>query len=238
MLLRVLAALLVAVTGVGVGPAVAAGQTDLAGKDMRGQDLSGQDLSGTNLSGALLIGANLHGTKLVGANLTGADLSGADMNFAWIMRANFTHARLHGVKMQAAVTSTGMENTPDQAAIFVDADLSGAWLTVHFSYDDMRGARFSGAHMTVDMKNQSMGMLRSEFASARLDGADFSNAGLGHVSFRFARLEHARFTGADLRDADFTGAHLAGADFTGADIKGTVFDAADLSGVTGLAARQ
>ena len=48
------------------------------------------------------------------------------------------------------------------------ADLSDASITVHFSYDDMRGANFSHAHMTVNMANQSMGLLRSEFMSANL----------------------------------------------------------------------
>ena len=85
-------------------------------------------------------GANLNGVKLVGASLTGANLSNADLTFAWIIRANFAHARLHGVTMQTVVTSTGMENTLDQAATFVGADLSNASITVHFSFDVLRGA--------------------------------------------------------------------------------------------------
>jgi len=150
------------------------------------------------------------------------------------MRANFTRARLHGATLQTVVTSTGMDNTPDQAATFVEADLSDASILVHFSFDDMRGARFAHAHMTVDMRNQSMGMLRTEFMSARLDGADFTGAGLGHVSFRFARLKNARFAGADLRNADFAGAYLTAADFTGANVEGASFESADLTGVIGL----
>jgi uncharacterized protein YjbI with pentapeptide repeats len=126
------------------------------------------DLSGANLTGANLTGANLHGVKLVGADLTRADLSEADLTFAWIMRANFTHARLHGAKLQPIITSTGMDNTRDQAAIFVGAELSDASITAHFSYDDMRGVNFSYAHMTVTMANQSMGMLRPEFTSTNL----------------------------------------------------------------------
>jgi uncharacterized protein YjbI with pentapeptide repeats len=150
---------------------------------MAGDDLTGLDLTGANLSGANLSGANLHGVRLVGANLTGADLTKADLTFAWIIRANFTRARLHRATMQTIVTSTGMDNTPGQTAIVVGADLSGASITVHFSFDDMRGANFSHAHMTVIMANQSMGLLRSEFISAKLDGADFTDAGLGHVTF-------------------------------------------------------
>ena len=99
--------------------AVPKGKADLSGKDMSRADLTGLDLSGANLAGADLSGANLHGVKLVGADLTGADLTKADLTFTWIMRANFTRARLHGVTMQTVVTSTRMENTPDQAATFV-----------------------------------------------------------------------------------------------------------------------
>ncbi len=207
---------------------------DLSARDMSHDDLSGLDLSGANLTGANLSEANLHGVKLVGANLTGADLTGADLTFAWIIRANFTHARLHGATMQTIVTSTGMENTPEQAAIFVGADLSDASITVHFSFDDMRGANFQRAHMTVVMANQSMGLLRTEFIAARLDGADFTGAGLGHVSFRFAKLHGARFNGADLEHAEFDGADLTDADFTGANVHDATFDSATLTGVKGL----
>ncbi len=216
---------------VAAGPA---GKVDLSGRDMSGDDLSGLDLRGANLAGANLAGANLHGVKLVGADLTGADLSGADLTFTWIIRANFTHARLHGATLQTVVTSTGMDNTPDQAATFVGADLSDASITVNFSFDDMRGANFSHAQMTVNMANQSMGLLRTAFVSANLDGADFTGAGLGHVTFRFARLNGARFIGAGLSDTDFTGAYLTGADFTGANVQGATFRGATLSGVRGL----
>ena len=211
-----------------------AGKLDLSGKDMSGDDLTGLDLSGANLAGARLPGANLHGVKLVGANLTGADLTKADLTFTWIMRANFTGARLTSATMQTVVTSTGMDNTPDQAAIFVGADLSEASITVHFSFDDMRGANFSQAHMSVIMANQSMGMLRTEFISAKLDGANFTGAGLGHVSFRFAKLKGAHFNGADLSHADFAGAYLTGTDFTDANVQGADFEGATLTGVKGL----
>ncbi len=213
---------------------MAAGKADLSGKDMSGDDLTGLDLSGANLAHANLSGANLHGVKLVGAILTDADLTKADLTFAWIIRADFTHARLRGATMQTVVTSMGMDNTPEQAAKFVGADLSDASITVHFSFDDMRGANFSHAHMTVVMANQSMGLLRTEFMSANLDGADFTGAGLGHVTFRFAKLNGARFNGADLTSADFTGAYLTGADFTGAKVQGANFDGATLTGVKGL----
>ncbi|MGH7155705.1 MAG: pentapeptide repeat-containing protein [Acetobacteraceae bacterium] len=215
--------------------AMPTGKADLSGKDMSGDDLSGLDLSGADLRGADLSAANLHGVKLVGTNLTDANLAGANLTFAWIMRANFTRASLQGATLQTIVTSLGMDNTPDQAATFVNADLSNASMTVHFSFDDMRGANFSHAHMSVVMANQSMGLLRTEFMSTNLDGANFTGAGLGHVTFRFAKLNGARFDGADLTDADFTGAYLTGADFSGANTRGATFEAATLTGVKGLA---
>jgi uncharacterized protein YjbI with pentapeptide repeats len=179
---------------------------------MSGDDLTDLDLSGANLTGANRTGANLHGVKLVGTNLTGADLTKADLTFAWIIRANFTHARLHGATMQTVVTSTGMDNTPDQAAIFVGADLSDASITVHFSFDDMRDANFSHAHMTVIMANQSMGLLRTEFIAAKPNGANFTGAGLDHVTFRYAKLVGVHFKGADLSNAEFDGSDLTDAD--------------------------
>jgi uncharacterized protein YjbI with pentapeptide repeats len=217
-----------------VRAAAASGKANLAGRTMSGDDLTGLDLSGANLAGADLAGANLHGVKLVGADLTRTDLDGADLTFAWIMRADFSGARLHGATMQTMVTSTGMDNTPDQAARFVGADLSEASITVHFSFDDMRGANFSHAHMTVNMANQSMGLLRTEFIGANLNGANFAGAGLGHVTFRFARLNGARFNGANLSNADFTGAYLTGADFTGANVSGATFEGATLIAIKGL----
>jgi uncharacterized protein YjbI with pentapeptide repeats len=148
------------------------------------------------------------------------------------MRADFTRAWLHGATLQTIVTSTGMENTPRQAAAFVGADLSDASITVHFSFDDMRGANFSHANMTVVMASQSTGLLRNEFIAARLDDANFTGAGLGHVTFRFAKLRGARFNGADLARAEFD--DLTGADFTGANVKGAAFESAILADVKGL----
>ena len=105
---------------------------------------------------------------------------------------------------------------------------------MHFSFYDMRGANFSHANMTVVMGNQSMGLLRTEFIAANLDGANFAGAGLGHVTFRFAKLRGANFQGADLADADFTGAYLNGADFTGAKTPRAIFESATLTDVKGL----
>ncbi len=207
---------------------------DLANKDMSGDDLTGLDLSGANLTGADLSGADLHGVKLVGADLTEADLTKADLTGTWIMKANFNRAKLHGATLQVVITSEAMDNQPETAASFVGADLSDTFATVHFSYDDMRGANFKGTRMSVVLANQSMGILRSEFKGANLDGANFTNAGLGHITFEFAKLNNANFRSADLTRADFTGANLTNADFTGAKLDHTTFEQANLTGVKGL----
>ena len=210
------------------------GKVDLSGRDMSGDDLTDLDLTGANLAKANLSGANLHGVKLIGADLTGADLSKADLTFAWFIKARFDHANLRGATLQTVVTSKAMDNTADQAASFVGADLSDTSATVHFSFDDMRGVSFAHARMSAVIANQSMGLLRTEFMSCNLDDANFEGAGLGHNLFRFAKLRNANFRDADLTAADFTGAYLDGSDFTGAKLNAATFKGASLAGVKGL----
>jgi uncharacterized protein YjbI with pentapeptide repeats len=204
---------------------------------MQGDDLTGLDLSGAKLTKANLAGANLHGVKLVGADLTGADLTKADMTETWIMKAKFDHVKMRGATLQVVITSDGMDNKRETAASFVGADLSDTSATVHFSQDDMRGVNFTGTRMSVVLANQSMGMLRSEFVDADLEGANFTNAGLGRITFEFAKLKGAVFRGADLTRADFDGADLTNADFTGAKLDQATFDQAQIKGARGLAGK-
>lgn len=206
----------------------------LAGQDLHGLDLSGFDLTGADLAQTNLRDANLKGVKLVGADLRGANLQGANMTGVWIMRTKFDHANLHGATLQVVVTSTGMANTPDQAASFVGADLSDTSATVHFSYDAMRGANFSGTQMSVVLMNQSMGLLRSEFEDCGLQGANFRGAQLARVDFRYAKLKGADFRGADLTRAEFQGADMTDVDFTGAKFDHTALDGATTTGAKGL----
>ena len=200
----------------------------------RGRSLKDLDLSGLDLSGIDLSGADLSGAKLAGANLAGANLSGARLNLAWIMGANFDRANLSGATLETLVASSGLQTTPSEAASFVDANLSGARIMARFSLDDMRGANFSHATMAADMRNQSMGLIHTDFSSAKLSGANFAGAALGHASFRFADLTGANLTGADLRHADFVGADLTGANLTGADATEADFDGARLKDARGL----
>ncbi len=162
--------------------AAPAGKVDLSGRDMSSDDLTDLDLSGADLAKANLTGANLHGVKLVGADLTGADLSRADLTFAWFIKARFDHANLRGAAMQTVVTSKAMDNTADQAASFVGADLSDSNTTVHFSFDDMRGVSFAHAHMSAVIANQSMGLLRTEFMRLQPRRRDLRGRGAGPQS--------------------------------------------------------
>jgi uncharacterized protein YjbI with pentapeptide repeats len=202
--------------------------------DFSHRSLADLDLSGVDLSGAKLAGADLSHTKLVGAKLVGADLSGALLDFTWIMRADFSQANLSGATLRALVVSTGMESSPAEAARFVESNFSDARMTARFAFDDLHSANFSGARMAADMRNQSMGLTRTDFASANLTGANFSGAELGHVSFRFAKLAGANFSGASLKGADFSGADLTRANFTGADTAGAIFSGATLEQTVGL----
>ena len=161
----------------------------------------------------------------------------AKLNLAWIMRADFSHADLSQSILETLVASAGMETLPDEAAKFVGANLSGAKVTARFSLDDMHGADLSHLKASVDMRNQSMGLIRTDFSRANLADANFEGAELAHVNFEFAKLQRANFSGADLSNADFAGADLTDANLTGTKTTGAKFTSASLDGVKGLSPR-
>jgi uncharacterized protein YjbI with pentapeptide repeats len=159
------------------------------------------------------------------------------LNLAWIIRADFSYADLSGAVLETLIVSNGMETLPDEAARFVGANLSGAKVIARFSLDDMRGADLSHLRASADMRNQSMGLIRTDFSRANLADATFEGAELTHVNFEFAKLQRANFSGADLSDADLAGADLTDANLTGAKTTRTIFTSASLTGVRGLSAR-
>jgi uncharacterized protein YjbI with pentapeptide repeats len=212
-----------------------AGQTaSFVGSSLAGADLHDLDFNHADLSGADLSRADLRGAKLVGSKLVGAKLPGAKLNLAWIMGADFSHADLSGADLETLIVSNGLQTQPQEAARFVGANLSGAKLTARLSLDDMHGANLSQVQASADMKNQSMGLIRTEFARTNLNDANFKDAALAHVNFEFAKLARANFSGADLSYADFTGADLTDADLTGANTTGAIFANAVLTGVKGI----
>jgi uncharacterized protein YjbI with pentapeptide repeats len=202
--------------------------------DFSGKSLEGLDLSGLDLRRAKLADANLYGTKLVGADLTGVDLSGAVLNLAWIMRANFTGADLSKASLQGLVVSPGLEIDLAEAPSFKGANFTGARIVARFSRFDLSGADFSHALLGADMKNQSMGLMRTDFAGANLARANFAGADLSRASLRFANLAGANFVGAKLTGADLSGADLTGADLTNADATEADFGNAILTDAKGL----
>jgi uncharacterized protein YjbI with pentapeptide repeats len=202
--------------------------------DFSGKSLEELDLSNLDLSGANFANANMRAVKLDGAKLRGTNLSGAILNLAWVMRADFTDANLSRASFQGPVVAPGLEISMAHAPIFTRTNFSGARIVARFSRFDLRGADFSGAQMGVDMRNQSMGLMRTDFTGANLEGASFAGADLGRALLSWANLRGVSFRGARLRMASFVGADLRGADLTDADAAGATFEKAKLEGATGL----
>ncbi len=210
--------------------AATAGQPiDFSGKSLEGLDLSGLDLRRFNLAGA-----NLYGAKLVGADLSGANLAGAKLDLAWIMRANFTGADLSEASLQGMVVSYGLEIKLADAPIFKGANFAAARILARFSQLDLSGVNFARALMGADMRNQSMGLMRTDLSGANLANANFASADLGRASLRFANLAGANFAGANLSGADLSGADLTGADLSNIDATDADFDNAVVKDVKGL----
>jgi uncharacterized protein YjbI with pentapeptide repeats len=203
---------------------------DLSGKSLENLDLSNLDFRQVNLSRA-----NLFGAKLVGTDLSGANLAGAKLDLAWVMRANFTKANLSNASLLGLVVSSGLDYSASEAPIFKGADFSGAHILARLGRFDLSGAIFRGAKMGADMKNQSMGLMRTDLSGANLAGADFSHADLSRALLRFANLAGANLSGAELAGADCSGADLSGADLTNADATEADFGSAILTNTRGLA---
>jgi uncharacterized protein YjbI with pentapeptide repeats len=209
--------------------ATPANPADFSGKSLENLDLGNLDFTRANLSGA-----NLFGAKLVGTNLSGANLSGAKLDLAWIMRANFTNADLSKASLLGLVVSSGLDISPAEAPVFKGANFSGARVIARLSQFDLSGANFARAKMGADMKNQSMGLMRTDLSGANLSAANFSGADLSRALMRFANLSGANLTDADLSGADLSGADLTGANLTGANGSEADFDGAVLKNVEGL----
>ncbi|MFL5338274.1 MAG: pentapeptide repeat-containing protein, partial [Geminicoccaceae bacterium] len=126
------------------------------GIDLAERSLNGLDLSGLDLSKADLTRARLNRTKLIGARLDGAKL-----DMAWGIEADLTSASLKEATMfQAQLPRAKLDR----------ADLSGARLVGSFEGGSLQGARLVGVNGAPDMRNQSMGMTRTSFRSARMQG--------------------------------------------------------------------
>ena len=132
-----------------------------------------------------------------------------------VERVEHLAAQRHGHHRDRQSDEHQLDGVPDHAAEPVAADLTRASLIE---------ARFDGANLSADMRNQSMGLMRGVMRSARLDRASFANANLARVALEFASLR-----GANLRGARLSGAELAGADLEGADVTDADFENADVT---------
>ncbi len=133
---------------------------------------------------------------------------------AWALKSDLTGANLKHSSLFA---------TQFGGSKLDGADFSHAHVAADFTNASVTNARFDGADLSADEKNQSMGLMRGAFKSAKLDGSSFKDANMARVMMEFASLRGADLTNANLRGgefgaADFTGANVTGANFLGADL--------------------
>jgi len=179
-------------------------------------DLTSKRLSGLDLRDVDFKSANLRWARMNNTDLRGANLSNTVLDSAWLIDANLERADLRG----ASLASTQMRR-----ANLRNANLSGARIVANLQRADLRNANMRDANMGADMKNQSMGLMRTVLRMATLDGADLRNVNAMRMDAAFATmrgalLDNASFRGAELTGADLTNASVAGLDLSGSDVSG------------------
>lgn len=204
--------------------------------DLSGLDLSFLDFSDLDFKGASLAGTDLYGSDFSNADLSHVNLSGARLDRTVIIGTDFTAANLSNASLLRPAAFSSFEIKPEEAPIFVGANLTGAHLFGRFSGVDWSGANLAFVRLGADRSAQLMlrtlsrtELVNCNFSGANLAGAELAGANLTFADLTQADLSAAVLTGADLSRADLTGAKLAGADLTGADLDGTI-----LRGVKGL----
>lgn len=179
-------------------------------------DLSSKRLSGLDLRNVDFKGANLRWARLNNTNLADANLRGTILDSAWMIDANLERADLR----DASLASTQMRR-----ANLRHANLAGARIVANLQRADLRNANLKNADMGADMKNQSMGLMRTVLRMAQLDGADLRDVNALRMDAEFASmrdtlLDNANFRGTELTGVDLTGASVAGLDLTDSDVSG------------------
>ena len=179
-------------------------------------DLKDKALNGLDLSGLSLQNADLRWARLNRTRLANADLRGARLELAWAIEADLTRADLRRANLFQGQFARSLMN---------EADLSEARVAANLEGTSLRGAHLAQADGAADMRNQSMGLMRTVLRRANADGADFSGARLAR-----ADLEYARLRGANLENVDLARSLMGGADLTGARVAGLTLSGADLAG--------
>lgn len=188
-------------------------------------DLTKRRLSGLDLSGVDFKGANLRWARLNATNLSNANLSGTLLDSAWLIGANLSGADL---------TGANLASTQLQRADLSGANLNKSRIVANFQRANLQGATFLQADLSADMKNQSMGLMRTVFRSANLQGVDFSGANLNHMDAEFAALTDVVFDGATAQHSKLGGANMLGASVAGFDITEADIDSTRMKGLKNL----
>jgi uncharacterized protein YjbI with pentapeptide repeats len=188
---------------------------DVTSRLAQATDAMPANLEGADLSG-LVLGADLFSCDLTDAVLEGADLKKANLDGTTLRRANLARADLRGASLFATIIESANLNGADLRDTRIIGYLRGATLV---------DANLSNANIGADPGNQSMGVMRAQFASADLTGANFTGANLFKADFSFASLRKAKLVDANLQNAD-----LASTDFTGADVTGAQFNKSNVDG--------
>jgi len=189
-----------------VAHAIAASNADHPA-DLSGRDLSGLDLTGLNFSRVKLQNATLVGTKFTRDTMFAADLSGAHAH-----DAPFDGAVLDvGVFRGTDLTQASFRGASVYAVIMIGADLSGADLTDARLIGTLVDSKLVGAKLVdlkggADMRNQPMGLMRTDLTGADLSGADLTGANLQHARLVRTNLTNATLTHADVTNADVNSA--------------------------------
>lgn len=183
-------------------------------------DLSELYLAGTDLSGAKLDGANLSGAKIGFSRLSGTYLAGANLRGALLMECNncFQIDRdLFGSKIcnfsWADLSETMLHDSDFVNSIFIEADLSGANLTMmNLSGVDLTGAKLIGSTL------KDTNLTKSKLIKANLTEAKITNSTLIEADLTEADLTSAKLTGNDLTKTSLLKANLIGTDFNRANL--------------------
>jgi uncharacterized protein YjbI with pentapeptide repeats len=178
-------------------------------------DLSGKSLNGLDLSAMDLRRVKLQSARINKTNFKGANLEGVVLDQAWALNSDFSGANLKSASLFATQFGGGKLD---------GADFSNAHVAADFTNASVTKAKFDGADLSADEKNQSMGLMRGAFKSTNLDGSSFKGANMARVMMEFASLRGVDLTNADLRKSE-----LAAADLTDAEVTGANFDGADLN---------
>lgn len=172
--------------------------------EMRGLDLSNRDLRGRDFSDAKLEQVRLAGADLRGARLARARISG------WMSGADLRNANLEGAAISGDLAGARFDGA-NLARVELRGDLSGA---------SLRGVA------APDAKLDGAVTAGAAFEGASLPGASFRSGGPFPDPGRYRSASDTDFADARLVGADFRGANLAGSDLSRADLRGARFEGA------------